>query len=422
MAHVSRNSSILSVLAVLVFFCEVATEVAATVPLHIVQLDKQHVPIKVDGRIIAYKTAYFGNISVSHPRPQKFTVVFDTGSAHTFLPSSKCHDPPCLTHKRYDRLISETAVDIDHNGNDVLSDTVARDQVSISYGTGDVVGEFSRELVCLGSDPSSADAGEEQHCVRVRLIQATKMTTEPFDAFAFDGVLGLGLEALALHPEFNFFGQMRRAKELPPIFGVFLSRDDNVLSEISFGGFDQARVREPLQWVPVTAQEQGYWQIQIHAVRVGDELLDICNDGGCTGIVDTGTSLLGVPREGIQELNWKLARMLGDRTAVKEDFDCRQHPGPALVFDLGGFSITLGHEEYTRPASLTFFNNETQTEQVLCRASLLPVSMPSIGPKIFLMGEPVLRTYYTAYDAQEQRIGFAPVVTSSPQLRGTLVV
>lgn len=416
MARTTIYASTVSALMTFACFSDAATDVATTSSaLQRVQLEKQHVPIRVDGRIVAYKTAYFGNISVSYPQPQRFTVVFDTGSAHVFLPSSKCRDHPCLSHHRYDRMASQTAVDIDHAGKEVARDSAVRDQVSISYGTGDIVGEFSHELICLGADAWTSAAGDQAHCVRVRLIQASKMTTEPFVSFGFDGVLGLGLEALALHPEFNFFGQMMRAKDLPPIFGVYLSREDDVLSEIAFGGYDQARVREPLQWVPVTSKEQGYWQIKVQGIRVGDEDLDLCSAGDCTAIMDTGTSLLGVPREGVQEMNWKLARLLGDKGTVQEDFDCRQHPGPPLVFDLGGFSITLGHEEYSRPAGLTFFNNETQSEQVLCRASLLPVSMPAIGPKVFLMGEPVLRTYYTAYDAREQRIGFAMVAESAQQ-------
>jgi len=44
---------------------------------------------------------------------------------------------------------------------------------------------------------------------------------------------------------------------------------------------------------------------------------------------------------------------------------------------------------------------------VVCRASLLPVQMPTLGPKVFIWGEPVLRRYYTVYHAGRKEIGFA---------------
>merc|ERR1719437_132813 len=91
-----------------------------------------------DEKIIAYKTAYFGSVKVGDPVQQSFTVVFDTGSGHLILPSTACHSETCAKHRRYNRTVSASALDIE------------RDQVSIAFGTGEVVGEFVREVVCLG--------------------------------------------------------------------------------------------------------------------------------------------------------------------------------------------------------------------------------------------------------------------------------
>merc|ERR1719384_513173 len=109
--------------------------------------------------------------------------------------------------------------------------------------------------------------------------------------------MGLGLDALTLDPEFSFFGQMAKTNKLmEPLFGVFISQEDEVASEITFGGTDLRRVSSEVQWAPVIHPEHGYWQVQIKGVTIGGEPIDICTDGGCTAIADTGTSLLGVPK------------------------------------------------------------------------------------------------------------------------------
>jgi len=385
-------------------------------PLVRIPLDKQYVPVIRNGRTVMYKTVYFGKIFVGLPVPQKFTVVFDTGSGHFIVPSKKCEQPACANHTGYDRNLSESGVDLDHDGNVVPHDS-ERDQVAISYGTGEVVGEFSQEVACMSShmgENASIALASHADCVELRVIQATEMTEDPFQHFEFDGVLGLGLEALALDPQFSFFGQITRTNNrLAPLFGVFLSRDDRSSSEVTFGGHDPRRVTSELHWTPVKKAEHGHWQLSVRNITVGNQTLKLCETGECTAIADTGTSLLGVPKAFVQEIHWLLAREVEDEEAIRKNHvDCRNIPGPNITFHLGdGLEITIGPEMYSRPAGLRVITNSTGEEQLLCRAALLPVEeIPVLGPKAFILGEPVLQKYYTAYDWKQQRIGFAPAV------------
>jgi len=381
-----------------------------------IPLNKQYVPVMRNNRTVMYKTAYYGDIFVGLPTAQKFTVVFDTGSGHFFVPSSKCESEPCAVHKPYKRNVSASAVDVDHDGAEVPADTEERDQVAIAYGTGEIVGEFARETVCLGdhTGEDSATALRGLDCTRLRVIFATELTTEPFHAFEFDGVLGLGLQSLALDPEFSFFGQMERLNALmAPLFGVFVSQSDEVASEISFGGPDAQRHSGDLQWAPVFKPDLGYWQMILRNVTVGGEPLDLCQDGDCVAIADTGTSLVGVPKQSAQYVHWLLARKVeGDPFQAP---DCRYHEGPEIVFDLGDVQITIGPEDYSRPAGLRVINNQTNETELICRASLLPVEEGgSLSPKTFILGEPVLRKYYTVYDWRQNRVGFAAAVQPAP--------
>jgi hypothetical protein len=382
--------------------------------VYTVQLSKQYVPVEVNGKAVMHKAAYFGTVHVGFPNPQEFTVVFDTGSAHFFLPSIACQSDACLSHKRYNRSSSSSAVDIDHDGTSVFHNASERDQISIAYGTGKVVGDFINEVVCLGPPlaPRAAEQGNMaaswevlEYCTKARVVLAREMTHDPFYKFQFDGVLGLGMEALSLNPAFNFFGQMSKGTHVEPVFGVYLARSDDVHSEISFGGHNAARTAGPIQWVPVVSPEHGYWQIKIKRVFVGSQPMPVCEDGSCRAILDSGTSALGVPKQSIQQFHWLLAR----KVEPDADVDCRKAVGHTLRFELEleGLDVLLEAEDYSRPAPMAV-RSKAGVETTVCRASLLSVEMPDLGPKSFIWGEPVLRRYYTAYDAEGQKIGFSP--------------
>eukprot|EP00416_Gambierdiscus_australes_P035873 CAMPEP_0171109578 /NCGR_PEP_ID=MMETSP0766_2-20121228/70859_1 /TAXON_ID=439317 /ORGANISM="Gambierdiscus australes, Strain CAWD 149" /LENGTH=429 /DNA_ID=CAMNT_0011571333 /DNA_START=105 /DNA_END=1397 /DNA_ORIENTATION=+ len=377
--------------------------------IHTVALSKQHVPVHKGSRVVATKTAYFGTVFVGLPKPQSFTVLFDTGSGHFILPSHACEDISCTTHRRFDKSMSGSAVAIDSDGTRVSVDSSEYDTVDISFGTGQISGPFVEEVVCLSNSTNLAPRALRNDCVGVRVVTAEMMTEDPFHHFDFDGVVGLGLEGLALHKDFSFVAQLGQVGLMGQgYFGIFLAKGDTHLSEISFGGYNEERVSGPLSWVPVAAPELGYWQVRIRGVRVADKAIDLCDDGTCRAVLDTGTSMLGVPRQAATMLHWSLARPFLGGAEAATGLDCRGLQGPSIVFDLGTVDLSLEAEDYSRPAPTMVQNKSTGQGQVFCRASLLPVEMGQpLGPKTFVFGEPVLRRHYTAYDWRQHQIGFA---------------
>lgn len=448
---------------------------------HVVPLHRQRVPVQGDDQTISYKSVYFGTITVGVPE-QRFSVVFDTGSGHVIVPSRECTSETCLIHNRYDRKASSHAVDIDYDGTPVKPGA-PRDQVTVAFGTGEVTGQFVSDRLCLGSsssqpapmsaaaastnspkeplallqspsaDPSfrqrmnntvsAVSTGNLEHlnatdinCVDIRIVTATEMTHEPFHAFTFDGVLGLGLDSLALAPEFSLFGMMVAQKQLAyPSFGVFLADSDDEISEISFGGHSPGKV-DSLTWAPVASPDLGYWQVQIKALRIGNRTLDYCNDGQCRAVVDTGTSLLAVPHDFSDELQQELEGPLRDPPDDGEGVDCRYAEGVPLHFDVEGATITLLPGDYSRQAlqiedeTLQDALNGAYTAtsqkvtsgkgalsgKATCQPTLMPIDLPEpLGPKLFIWGEPVLRKYYTVYDWGQNRIGFGRAIHSAEE-------
>merc|ERR1719316_983278 len=96
-------------------------------------------------------------------------------------------------------------------------------------------------------------------------------------------------------PHFSFLNRLAASEAgASHQFGIFLT-DEEGQSEIALGGHNVRRLLSPLEWTPVALQHMGYWQVAIKAIKVNGHTLPVCQDGTCRGIVDTGTSHLGVP-------------------------------------------------------------------------------------------------------------------------------
>lgn len=389
--------------------CEEAANKVFTV---VIQRQKESAQTKGE------RNAYFGTLSVGTP-PQPFKVVFDTGSGHLILPSMYCHSETCKAHSRYKRSASTTARDIDWNGT-MVAPNEPRDQITVAFGTGDITGVFVDDLVCLDSMGSKShvppvDSAPES-CMRLRMIAATAMSEEPFKAFEFDGILGLGLAGLSQSPEFNFLNVIRSSVRdqgscIMDAFAVFLADNEHEDSEITLGGWANERLEEDLSWTPVHDPDMGHWMVKVKALRVNGELLDFC-ESGCKAAVDTGTSLLAVPQKAFPELY----ELLRHPTPLEGHCD---GPGPLLHFEFEEFSISLGPREYaqatpvksrsTKPkwTSRNGTASDSSRKDLFCRPMLMSLDMPEpLGPKLFILGEPVLRKYYTVYDAHQKRVGF----------------
>merc|ERR1719214_372074 len=127
-------------------------------------------------------------------------------------------------HERYNRADSSSAKDIQADGTHAEKGA-ARDQITVTFGTGEISGVFIQDDVCVGS-----------LCSNLRLVAATEETDDPFTSFKFDGVLGLALAEMSQGPDFNLMDLLVKGGGLKkPLFSVFLSDADAENSEITFG-------------------------------------------------------------------------------------------------------------------------------------------------------------------------------------------
>ncbi|XP_024959234.1 cyprosin-like [Cynara cardunculus var. scolymus] len=223
---------------------------------------------------------YYGEIGIGSP-PQKFTVIFDTGSSNLWVPSAKCYfSVACLFHSKYKSSHSST---YKKNGT----------SAAIRYGTGSISGFVSQDSVKLGDL-----VVKEQD-----FIEATKEPGITFLAAKFDGILGLGFQEISVGKSVPvWYNMVNQGLVQEPVFSFWFNRnaDEEEGGELVFGGVDPNHFKGKHTYVPVT--EKGYWQFDMGDVLIEDKTTGFCSDG-CAAIADSGTSLLAGPTAIITEIN-----------------------------------------------------------------------------------------------------------------------
>eukprot|EP00747_Dinoflagellata_sp_TGD_P095216 gnl/TRDRNA2_/TRDRNA2_166397_c1_seq5.p1 gnl/TRDRNA2_/TRDRNA2_166397_c1~~gnl/TRDRNA2_/TRDRNA2_166397_c1_seq5.p1 ORF type:complete len:558 (-),score=66.94 gnl/TRDRNA2_/TRDRNA2_166397_c1_seq5:71-1744(-) len=445
-----------------------------------VPLRRERVSVYNKGVHVSYRTTYSGEMTIGDPA-QHFRVLFDTGSNHVIVPSTKCSSESCVLHSQYDMSMSHSVVQVDQRSR-VVPTTEKPPKTDIYFGTGKIQGELVREHVCTGD-----------LCMRMDIVHAVDMSVQPFKSFAFDGIVGLGPVMHEFGDRFSFLLMMQAYGAPKPQFSMYLTENENgEESEISFGGSLQSRYKGSLQWVPTIMPEHGHWLIRVKAFKVNGVTIGDCekcnfetNENCCHGIVDTGTSHLGIPSEYHKEVKTLLT--LPYTPAANGMYgDCRDMDGPKVEFEFfQNFSIDVHPETYVRRIPLAVGNDflkskgismagipgsgvpapdaptsgspstapepnsrdepvallqtdvmkkanesastdlstavttDTAGSQPLeCSSRIMSVDLPApLGPHLFLLGEPVVQRYYTVYDWGNSQIGFAEAVNRGNALR-----
>ncbi|KAL2253301.1 aspartic proteinase A1-like isoform X2 [Sesamum indicum] len=235
---------------------------------------------------------YYGEIGIGTP-PQKFTVIFDTGSSNLWVPSSKCYfSLPCYVHSKYKSSQSST---YKMNGK----------SAAIQYGTGAISGFFSEDNVNIG------------HLV-VKYQEFIEATSEPgltFLVAKFDGILGLGFQEISVgNATPVWYNMVKQGLVKEPVFSFWLNRNENEEKggELVFGGVDPNHYKGQHTYVPVT--QKGYWQFEMGDFLIDGKKTGYCS-GRCSAIADSGTSLIAGPTTVIAMIN----RAIGASGVVSQE-------------------------------------------------------------------------------------------------------
>lgn len=346
-------------------------------PVSLVQLEMEQMASQGTHAKVSVQSEYWGMIGMGTP-PQKFQVIFDTGSGNLILPSGQCQDEACLRHNQYVKLHSATGLDLTSPEDPVPpSSASGRDQVKITFGTGQVLGVFVHDQLCVGPGL----------CWPSNFLAAVEESSTPFSDFAFDGIMGLGLPKMAEGKEWSIFVQMQEAKVLKrSVVGVFFGNTGEK-SDITFGGTRDDLIEGSIVYRPLMGDSPGYWQVFMDDIYLGEKQTGVCGTIGCKVAVDTGTSMLGAPSHIVDQLKGMI-----DLNNCSDEYI---RALPNMNLKLGELTLTLTSDDYV---------NKWRTG---CALSLMKLDVPPPRGPLFIFGDPLLRKYYTVYDYDNMQVGFA---------------
>ncbi|KAG6592495.1 cathepsin-like aspartic protease A1 [Phytophthora cinnamomi] len=397
---------------------------------------------------------FFGAIGVGSP-PQRFQVIFDTGSSDIWLPETNCAD--CAGSRRYSAAASH-------------SHEALGEPFRLEYGSGNASGRVVREQISLfGGD----DAAEVLTLPGVHMGSASK-TTKRLQRFQADGIVGLGLDALALITKPSLLQADPRLRR----FSIYINPLPGALppAQLIFGGADDslpvAHVPQesgakvawhyfPVVRYPSSRRAHGFWAIRLHRLTVGSfdsrsnsssKQLASSGEGivavsAAVAIVDSGTSLLLLPRRAFdatiaeikQHLHVQHGRELRANPHAVSGYacaDCTAEMFPALRFSFAVEEASAGTASKTQTLVLQgtdyarcddfictpqldvhalFTSKKSKSKVQTPAASAMTTNIPQDKEheEVVVLGVTFLRAYYVQFDSEHKTVGFACVESSA---------
>ncbi|KAG8451024.1 hypothetical protein GDO86_003344, partial [Hymenochirus boettgeri] len=133
-----------------------------------------------------------------------------------------------------------------------------------------------------------------------------------------------------------------------------------------------------------------------HKVSVGAEIL-FCKDG-CSVAIDTGAAYITGPAGAVSVL----MKAIGATELEEGEYivDCDK------VSQLPDISFHMGKNKYTLKGP-AYILQQSQFQEEVCSVAFSPLDIPPpVGP-LWILGASFIGQYYTEFDRQNKRIGFA---------------
>ncbi|KAJ1753832.1 hypothetical protein LPJ79_000119 [Coemansia sp. RSA 1821] len=326
---------------------------------------------------------YYGYIGIGNP-PQKFSVVFDTGSSNIWVPGDMCPSNACNEHRRFNQSHSTTYL-------------ASTQKIQIQYGTGFIAGDIGTDTVQVAGSL----------VLQNQSFAATSLEDKTFELprSQFDGLFGLGFTGGAegnVRSPVDTMLEENKLKE--PLFGIKLFRgSERGNGEITFGTYDKSYSSQ-LDWIDVYGNI--FWATTMEGIFYGDEPQNYlygadkinAESGSLTpqekarasrkALLDTGSSLIYGDPFSLAAMSTRIGA-----NPLSGEIPC------SAVASLKPFHFVIGGKRFSmNPEEYIFHDPATG----ICEVQWMPVS-----EYLWVMGIPFLQSHYTVYNIKDHRIGLA---------------
>ncbi|WFD45163.1 cathepsin D [Malassezia psittaci] len=232
------------------------------------------------------------------------------------------------------------------------------------------------------------------------------------------GLMGMGFESLSSSgstPFWEVVALQGRVKD--PIFSFQLtsassSEDSKVIPGgiFSLGVLDDRQYTGDITWIDLTSgygsNGIGYWAITMDRLQVNGDQISL----GSSNIVavDTGTTLLGGPSKVLEEIYSKIPGVESAPTSLLGGSGYYLYPC-TQTFTL---TLTFGGKDFKLDNDNLNLGRVSETSE-MCVSSLFVASdSESSSMPSWILGDTFLRTVFSAYSWNPQRVGFASLPSS----------
>lgn len=317
---------------------------------------------------------YYGDISIGTPG-QCFRVIFDTGSANTWVPGEQCKNQGCIGRRKFDPKKSKTV-------------EVTKDEFHVEYGTGKMAGIINYDRVCFGCQ-------DENMCVdRQGFAESTLEDGVSFVMSKFDGIVGMGYDQLAAKNITTPFSQLVQSGKCPQkLFAFWLNRkleeSKTAGGEMTLCGIDKAHYTGELFYTPVT--RKAYWQFAVDMVSTNGRPVARKFEA----IADTGTSMITGPVEDVYRLNQDIGGTFNPITGQYQVNCSKIDSMPTVTFTIGGKEFPLTPQQY-----VVQIKPIPTKDIMICLSGFMGVDMKH---PLWILGDVFLGQYYSVYDMGDRK-------------------
>ncbi|KAI7886623.1 acid protease [Lichtheimia hyalospora FSU 10163] len=349
---------------------------------HAVDLDSVNVDVE-----------YVGAVEIGTP-PQTFEMDFDTGSSDIWVPSSNCSVcsksstflssksktffPEAVTTTTMDNTTMISANDTNNDGHN--------SSWTLQYGDGSTVqGNMGFDTITVGNATAKHQLFGLANKVSAQFITDQRL----------DGIFGLGFAGLSLMGANQSYVENLKTQGMirDAVASFWLSNSTNG-GELLLGAIDSNRYEGDLTYLDISKPPR-YWEVPFTGVKVGNRsYISGMDPGNGTAIVDTGTTLIILPLTLSHAVHEQIPGAVYN-TSTGWQMPCKPNTTDSVGF-------TLGEHEFPIPLQNLVREKVNPDNSSLCYSGIAEAPMPMV-----ILGDTFMRTYYTVFDYDAKRVGFA---------------